>query len=607
MLKGTSREFARIFNIDGETATAYLLEGKEALVQTHFKGTYEIARIGSYVIIPVGADRLVGLITKLRVEEHEHLVNRQKIASILPEAWRLLDFTLVGTLKIQGKDEKEQTIYKFERGITNYPTIESPVWFITEKELSAIFSFPQMANYLNVASLGSEEITSVYFDINKMFGKHLAVLGCTGSGKSCTVASIIHQIIEKKKEITDPDDYLHRTGFLVLDINGEYARAFKDQSRVNLLTVKKQENGETNCLSIPYWLFNFTEFCQLFTPSPQSQKPVLRNAIRYLRWKQDYTNPSPDINPSAQDLETSYRAIRSLYDSANRDSIPEVNDFNKAFKIENLDKLILDFGISQRWDAANRRHYYLRDGRHAENMSTLIERIKSIIDEPSYKVIFPDIDCGITYTKIQETLLGIERDATATIKRKYDLTILDLSFLSMDLLQTVTSFIGRVVFSFFQHLPPQLRREYPFILVLEEAHNYLPRMTSDTENINLPYEKIAKEGRKYGLGIVIASQRPGELSETALSQCNTLVVHRLVNPIDKNIVRSAVSVIDEDALKLLPSLGPRQAIVLGEAVNIPARITINELPLKKRPHSENPYFIGKPESEKQEGDNSAES
>jgi hypothetical protein len=98
------------------------------------------------------------------------LVNRQKIASILPEAWRLLDFTLVGTLKIQGKDEKEQTIYKFERGITNYPTIESPVWFITEEELSAIFSFPQPANYLNIASLGSEEITSVYFDINKRLG-----------------------------------------------------------------------------------------------------------------------------------------------------------------------------------------------------------------------------------------------------------------------------------------------------------------------------------------------------------------------------------------------------------------------------------------------------
>jgi DNA helicase HerA-like ATPase len=83
------------------------------------------------------------------------------------------------------------------------------------------------------------------------------------------------------------------------------------------------------------------------------------------------------------------------------------------------------------------------------------------------------------------------------------------------------------------------------------------------------------------VGIVIASQRPGELSETALSQCNTLIVHRLVNPIDKNIVRCAVSIIDEDALKLLPSLGPRQAIVLGEAVNIPARITINELPPKK--------------------------
>jgi len=432
-------------------------------------------------------------------------------------------------------------------------------------------------------------VTPVYFDINKMFGKHLAILGCTGAGKSCTVASIIHEILAKKSKVSDADDYLNKTGFLILDINGEYASAFKDNERVNVLCVKKKEAGESNCLTIPYWLFSFVEMCQLFTPSAQTQKPVLRNAIRYLRWKQDYTNSCPDIDPTQAELKTSYNGIRSLYDVANRSSVPEVNDFSKIFNVHSIDKLVLDFGIKY-------SNNYYRDARHAENMSTLIERIRSIIDEPSYGVIFPSTDCGITLPGIQDILLGIERDQSGGITRKYDLTILDLSFLSMELLQTVTSFIGRVVFSFFQHLVPDKRREYPFILVLEEAHNYLPRIIPDAENINMPFEKIAKEGRKYGLGIVIASQRPGELSETALSQCNTLIVHRLVNPIDRGIVRSAVSVIDEDALKLLPSLGPRQAIVMGEAVNIPARITFKELPIDKRPHSENPFFIGKPES-----------
>ena len=150
--------------------------------------------------------------------------------------------------------------------------------------------------------------------------------------------------------------------------------------------------------------------------------------------------------------------------------------------------------------------------------------------------------------------------------------------------------IGRVVYEIFQSAID--RASQPFVLVLEEAHNYLPRKP-DTEqsDVGTPFERIAKEGRKFGVGLILASQRPGELSETALSQCGTLIVHRLTNPFDKSIIRSAVSDVDEDILRMLPSLGNRHAIILGEAVRAPARVSIDFLSEDKRPRSEDPDYV----------------
>lgn len=571
-MKSCSREFARIFRVDGEKATAYLTEGKEALVQAHNKGVYEIARIGSYVVIPSSSDRLVGLVTRLHVEEHESLIKRQTHSPQIPEAWRLIDFTLVGTLMIS-KNGCQALVFNFERGIVNYPTIDAPVWFINEDELKAIFGVTDDKNEsMKICTLGTDPNIPICLDANKIFGKHLAVLGSTGAGKSCTVASIIHNVLDKKKTLKDTDNnYLQQTGFLILDINGEYAKAFanKNNVKVKVYKIKKVEDGEQSneCLSMPYWLFNFNEICQLFTPSEQTQKPILRSVIRILKKieKSNFSTYQSEVN----NFKTTPKNFPSV-------------DEEKFFDIDNLGEAIYSYETESG-----------RSSRHKENMATLVERILSLTSEPSHDVIFKAKDTTLDIKTIQKLLLGL-KDKNDNYTREYDVTILDLSFLSAEILTTVTNFIGRVVFSFFQNLPLQKRRSLPFILVLEEAHNYLPRQSSSEKpGIGGPYERIAKEGRKYGLGLLIASQRPGELSETALSQCNTLIVHRLVNPIDRQIIRSAVSVVDEDVLKMLPSLNTGHAIVIGEGVRIPARVAIDHLSKDKQPHSDNPIFIGK--------------
>ncbi len=571
-MKPCSREFARIFRVDGEKATGYLTEGKEALVQTHSKGVYEIARIGSYIIIPSGADRLVGLITRLHVEEHESLIRRQTHSPQLPEAWRLIDCTLVGTLRII-KKENQITVFDFERGIVNYPTIDTPVWFISEDELNAIFGISDNEDEsLKVCTLGTDPTIPIYLDANKLFGKHLAVLGSTGAGKSCTVASIIHEVLNKKQTIKNIDDnYLKRTGFLILDINGEYARAFGNKEKVKVYKIKNPEEGEDGvCISIPYWLFNFSEICQLFTPSEQTQKPVLRSVLRILKQmgKIGSNNYASEVSK--------YKALPRDFPSVDEESFFDINKLADAV------------------------YNYDTQPRHRENMATLVERIHSLTGEPSHDVIFKPNDTTMNLKTIQMQFLGLKDEEEQQTTREYDVTILDLSFLSAEILTTVTNFIGRIVFSYFQNLTPLKRRTLPFVLVLEEAHNYLPKQSSSEKGmVGGPYEKIAKEGRKYGLGLLIASQRPGELSETALSQCNTLIVHRLVNPIDRQIIRSAVSLVDEDVLKMLPSLNTGHAIIIGEGVRIPARVAIDILPKDKQPHSDNPIFIGKIENNKE--------
>lgn len=581
-MKESKREFARVFRVNGDRISGYLVPGREALVQSHFSGVHEIARVGHYAAIPVGADLTIGIVTSLKVEEHEPLARRHVSQSLMSDIWRIIDISLLGT--ILPVKENDGITSKFERGVLNYPTIDDPIWFISQDELVTIFGFEASEDpnkYLWIANLASNTSLRVCLDSNKFFGLHSAVLGSTGAGKSCSVAAIIQDVLDKKDE--EGEFLFPSARFLILDINGEYGNAFMNRDDCEVFKIKKAVGDEQNCMTIPYWLFNFQEFRLLFTPSGQTQLPRLRAAIQFLRtnpegYDDDWMNLEEVL--TGPDLQDVFDAIQDFFQSSENRSADEPF----YFPIDKLVHVIRDMSIRLRNMNFNGQwgFYPTRDTREAEYLATMVERIRSFTLDCAFQVIFEPTQ-GEKYelAEFRRLLLGNNRRRV---------TILDLSFVPPLLLPTITNLIGRVVYEIFQSAIE--RASQPFVLVLEEAHNYLPRKP-DTEqpDVGTPFERIAKEGRKFGVGLILASQRPGELSETALSQCGTLIVHRLTNPIDKSIIRSAVSDVDEDILKMLPSLGNRQAIILGEAVRAPARAIIDFLPEDKRPRSEDPDYV----------------
>ena len=581
-MKKSKKEFARVFRVNGDRVSGYLVPGREALVQSHFSSAHKIPRVGHYVAIPVGVDLTVGIVTSLRVEKHEPLAKRQVSQSLQSDIWRIIDVSLVGT--ISPVKENDHITTKFQRGVPNYPTINDPIWPISQGELMNIFGFDDSEdpnNYLSMANLASNTSLRVCLDSNKFFGLHSAVLGSTGAGKSCTVAAIIQDILDKRDE--QGELLFPSAQFLVLDINGEYGNAFKERDDCGVFKIKKAVGDEQNCMTIPYWLFNFQELKLLFTPSGQTQLPRLRAAIQFLRtdpegYDDDWMKLEKVL--TGPDLQDVFDAIQTFFQSSENRSA----DDPLYFPIDKLVHVIRDMSIRLRNMNFNGQwgFYPTRDTREAEYLASMVEQIRSLTLDPVFRVVFDPTqweDCQLA--EFRGLLFG------DSLRR---VTILDLSFVPSLLLPAITNLIGRVVYERFQRAID--RASQPFVLVLEEAHNYLPRKPYTEQAVaGNPFERIAKEGRKLGVGLILTSQRPGELSETALSRCGTFIVHRLTNPVDKSIIRSGVSDVDEDILRMLPSLRNRHAIFLGQAVRAPARAIIDYLPEDRRPRSEDPDYV----------------
>ncbi|MCX7979182.1 MAG: ATP-binding protein, partial [Bdellovibrionaceae bacterium] len=426
-------------------------------------------------------------------------------------------------------------------------------------------------------------------DPDAFFGKHAAVLGSTGSGKSCTIASLIQSIHEIEE--------VKRTTFIIFDINGEYAEAFEKNGSGNkmpkpLLLSCNPDAGKDRLL-IPYWFMNSDDFVQLFQAAPGAQRPALLDALRELRERsksnQNQKSPSADTPV--------YFKIREL---------PEF-----------LEKKFSDNNEQKRSDNNNQERNNNKQKRNDNNyLRTMQQRIKRLLNDNRFEVFFGRVGKDLEnpanvlaafirdilgigapndpklYEEITEGCLPFydrQRKGTEPV----DVVILDLSLLASEVLENVTALIGRLILEFLQRLGEVHERgSLPVVLVLEEAQNYIrPSNSLESKSVSCAvFERIAREGRKYGLGLVVASQRPSEVSKTVLSQCHSFIVHRLQNPEDLNYFKSIVPGIYSSLLDQLPALAPQTALVLGECTSVPALVRIRKA--TPPPKSKNPDFYG---------------
>lgn len=691
----SDHEIGRVVAVDTAEVTIELSRDLKALTRSTYEGTLEVGRINSYIIIPVGARRIVAMVTRVVLTEETEL-KADKTMVALPSSRRLMKATMIGTI-----DEGN-----FQQGISLFPVLDSPVLITTKDDLDAIFGKDK--DNPNATSeepgycipIGRSVIFPDYdikIDPDRFFGKHAAIIGSTGSGKSCSIATIIQSIIEQKE--------VKHTRFVVLDTNGEYRAAFqmqKDDKTWKDANEKFQalyiptDPSESGKLAIPYWFMDSDDFVRLFRAAPGVQRPVLLNALSCAR--EDSHGPSWITLKEGLTLEChrllSYATsgqwqdknsigvtcdglIDFLENEENRDAVdalkenypklksPPIEDVFKEIKITGGRKSEKDYdplGMSARQDTEKHlksllttlsttpqiatqlvsssadcpkyfskydfRYQHLekamsRDdantARARDNCSTMLMRIYRLLEDNRFEFLFgptsaewPEIKHSLA--SFLRDLIGLESNSDSPLSDEsilpkgqlsfYDrqrsgmgrsnVVIVDLSLLASEVLENVTALIGRIIHEFLQRLsdPTSLveRGGFPIVLVLEEAQNYINKgRKSEEDSISKEvFERIAREGRKYGLGLVVASQRPSELSKTVLSQCNSFIVHRLQNPEDLRYFREIVPGIYGQLLDQLPALAPRTALILGECVQAPALAEMREA--NPVPKSKNPKF-----------------
>lgn len=613
-------------------------------------------RINGYVLIPTECGYIVGQIEWIAVERASFPKRKgfQDYGLIdLPFPHRKMSLNPLGLLKNDG-DENDLV---FERGVQAFPSVGEPVLIPTDKQLKAIFESGKNKR----VKIGTSPLAAnadIHIDPDRLFGRHLAVLGNTGSGKSCSVAGLIQWSIESVKKDTKKPN----SRFVILDPNGEYSKAFKNAKVF-------QVGSEENPLEVPMWFWNSSEWISFAQASPKVQAPLLRRALRSMR-NEEYSVADgidkiikrflgtvltsliyeknrgapwgnfPAPKNFAEKLQKWLESLNGfkgqLVHSDNRlDSIIDnLSNYLSPRKPQYSTQEAAYSDIQKLEDTLKATHQsfggipeellpkdenapikfpgdvfvsYLealaQESGSEQYIDFLLTRIRTILADSKMKAIVGD-EISLTLEEWLTSYLGSDKTNNDEIDEEKQneseddgsISIIDLSLVPSEITHVITAVIARMIFEALQRYRKENRDSLPTVLVMEEAHTFVKKYKDDSENQATStvccqiFEKIAREGRKFGLGLVLSSQRPSELSPTVLSQCNTFLLHRISNDRDQELVHKLVPDNLRGLLRELPSLPSQNAILLGWASELPVLVRMNDLKKSHQPHSNDPDF-----------------
>lgn len=474
--------------------------------------------------IVLGSDRIkVGQVgTYMRVSHHGY-----QVLTLVESMWqqrgsagelvRMVRMNPVGEMNQQGD---------FYRGIAHYPTTGAEVYIVTAEALSGLFAGYAGADF-KVGHLSSFESIEAYLDASSFFGRHVAILGQSGSGKSWTVTSLIQSALKSM-----PNAHI-----ILLDLHGEYGLKKSDLRSHSAFPKDLTRCIDADELEMPYWLLTFSDLVELLIDDDDEDAPIqiafLRNSILELKRE---ANSSMDTGHITVDT--------PLYFS--------LDELVKRFKVVNEATSSFGKGSTALFG----------------KFDQLLVKLQSRMNDNRYDFLLRPAK-----RTSSDSLPDLLRDFVGLGEPRAKVTVLDLSAVPFDIHATVTSQIGRLAFEF-NYWNPRCR-EFPIFLICEEAHSYITRSDSNEhKQTRRAMERIAKTGRKYGVGLCVVSQRPHELSETVLSQCNSFVCLRISNPDDQEYVRQLVPDAAKGMLDALSTLAQGEAIIVGESVPMPIRVQI---------------------------------
>lgn len=577
-MQNKSTFLGTIQDVNGTTVSVTLAnESLSGLTYVDGEG-YRIGQIGSFVKIPIGYIDLFGIVTQVGASAvPENQVKNQ------PYGNRWLTIQLVGEGQRNGI---------FERGISQYPTIGDEVHLVSESDLKRIYGQPDKPYFVKIGHIAGAESISALVDVNKLVTRHSAIVGTTGSGKSTTVASIINSL-------SNPSNY-PSSRIIILDIHGEYGSALKNLSNIYKINADTK-SGEKE-LFLPYWALNFEELVEISFGNFNTDKD--RNIVleRILEKKRSsitkYKLKGATVDNLSVDAPIPFSLNHLWYDLYTetlgkyyskkvgnpKDNIAYETDISgieiKGDPITAIAPIFKKINTnSVNGEIVN----YLPD---TLNIGQQLQALGAKLRVPRYDFIFkpgnwlPKEDGEVT-SDLDKLLYG-------WIGSDKPVTILDLSGVPIDILNTIVGILLRVIYEglFWARRLSQGARHRPLLIVMEEAHNYL---NDNFKGIaSKVVQRIVKEGRKYGIGAMIVSQRPSEINSTILSQCGTFFALRLANATDRGHITAALPDNLDGLTNMLPILRTGEAIIVGEAVKLPMRTIIEAPPKDKRPDSQDP-------------------
>jgi len=461
--------------------------------------------------------------------------------------------------------------YNFERGNTNLPIPTEKVYIVTKDTLGSIFSSGQRFSF-PFGKLAQSNDIELNIDANSFFGKHIAVVGSTGSGKSCTVARMLQQVVGVKNGMNEYKDMQRNSHVIIFDLHSEYTAAFDldDEQKFGLNLL-----NETN-LILPYWLMNADELEAMFIEgkdeSVHNQRSQFRQAVIHNKEKH---NPHVEEVTYDTPIYFDLNGVKNYITNLNNEVIGKL-EWEDRPKLED-GTLVMDrnvyfdkiYAFAHTSDDPTTRAV---PGPFCGDFDKFLLNLETKINDKRLKFLFNPRESNRPYTsqdfkRIMKQFLGYNNYS--------NVTIVDLSGIPFEVLTVTVSLVSRLVFDFCFHLTKlqhyrDLLNEVPVLIVCEEAHNYAPRSNDERYKASKnSLEKIVKEGRKYGLSIMVVSQRPSEVSETIFAQCNNFIALRLTNIEDQDYIKNLMSDISSSIADALPNLGPGEFMITGDAVLLP--------------------------------------
>jgi DNA helicase HerA-like ATPase len=503
-----------VVSISGSKLSGILVKNEGTEDPGELARLADAVQVGALVKVPTPRSIVFGIVSALAI--------RQPSSPPQVQDGRLIEIDLFGEGRANGNGGQ----LSFQRGVSAYPGLGDVILATTAEDLAQIYACPEEAN-VRFGSLYQDSSLPTHLVTDQLLGKHFAILGTTGSGKSCALAVVLRSILSA-------NPYGH---IVLLDPHNEYGSAFGDSA----------ELIAPGDLQLPYWLLNFEEavevFCSFDGASRETEASILKEAI--IGAKQGHVGDNELAGHMTVDTPIPYRLsalLQSIEDAMGKLDKPE------------------------------QATPYLR----------LKARIENLRSDRRFGFMFAGLSVRDNLPELLSNLLRIPVSGKPV-------TILDLSGVPSEIVDVVVSVLCRMIFDF--NLWSERGASVPVLFVCEEAHRYIPQ---DEDAGFGPTRKaiarIAKEGRKYGVSLCLVTQRPSELSETILSQCNTLFLMRMSNEKDQDYVRRAVPENATGMLSALPALQTQEALVIGEGVTLPMRVRLDDLDEVNRPRSETALF-----------------